>query len=204
MFNELTARLRALPGIDGAAEAYIVPVSGSGWNNNIVLGGQARKENVNFNAVGPGYFRTMATPILAGRDFGDRDTPNSGKVAIVTEQFAKVFFDGASPVGRTFQVDEGQGVERPVYEIVGLVKDAKYTDLRQTPPRMVCFALLQGGGGPNALVLRTGGDPSALAAVLDRGAATGADPWVASGVQRSARIFARAGQSRADGPSAAV
>jgi predicted permease len=130
-FDEMTARLRALPGIDSAAEVFIVPVSGSGWNNRIVLGGAPRKENVNFNSIGPGYFRTMATPMLAGRDFDGRDTTGSRKVAIVTERFAGTFFAGRNPVGQTFQVEEGAGVERPVYEIVGLVKDAKYTDLRE-------------------------------------------------------------------------
>src|SRR6185503_4673836 len=130
MFNDLTERLRHLPGVDTAAEAFIVPVSGSGWNNRIVLNGEARKENVNFNSVGPGYFRTVATPLLVGRDFDERDTPASRKVVVVTEQFAKMFFDGQNPVGRTFQVEEGVGVERPVYEIVGLAKDTKYGDMR--------------------------------------------------------------------------
>jgi len=131
VFNDLVARVRALPGVDAAAETFIVPVSGSGWNNRIVVNGEVRKENVNFNAVGIGYFRTMGTALLAGRDFDDRDTPASGKVAIVTEQFAKKFFGGENPIGRTFQIQEGVGVERPVYNIVGLVKDAKYTNLRE-------------------------------------------------------------------------
>jgi putative ABC transport system permease protein len=130
-FDDLIARLRAIPGIDAVAEAFIVPMSGSGWNNRIVLNGAARKENVNFNAVGPGYFRTLATPMLTGRDFDARDTVASRKVAIVTERFAKTFFDGANPVGRTFQIEEGAGVERPVYEIVALVKDTKYFQLRE-------------------------------------------------------------------------
>ena len=130
-FEELSARLRALPGVDAAAEAFIVPVSGSGWNNRIVIDGAARTQNVNFNEVGRGYFRTLATPMLAGRDFDDRDTTQSRKVAIVTERFANLFFEGRNPIGRTFQVEEGAGVERPVFEIVGLVKDAKYTDLRE-------------------------------------------------------------------------
>jgi predicted permease len=129
--NALAARLAAIPGVDAAAEAFIVPVSGSGWNNRLVIDGKAQPHNVNFNAVGPGYFRTLATPVLAGRDFSDRDTPNSGKVAIVTEEFTRKFFGGANPVGRTFQIEEGVGVERPVYEIVGLVKDNKYSDLRE-------------------------------------------------------------------------
>jgi predicted permease len=130
-FHEAVERVRAIPGVDSAAETFIVPVSGAGWNNRIVLNGLARKENVNFNAIGQGYFHTMATPLLAGRDFSDRDSENSAKVAIVTERFAKLFFDGQNPVGRTFQIEEGAGVERPVYEIVGLVRDAKYTDLRE-------------------------------------------------------------------------
>ncbi len=130
-FNDMTARLRALPGVDAAAEALIIPVSGAGWNDRVVIDGTPRPDNVNFNAVGPTYFRTMATPILAGRDFDGRDVQNSQRVVIVTEQFARKFFDGQSPIGRTFQIEEGAGVDRPVYEIVGLVKDAKYTDLRE-------------------------------------------------------------------------
>jgi predicted permease len=107
-----------------------------------VVRGETRKEIVNFNAVGAGYFKTMATPMLAGRDFDTRDTSNAGRVAIVTEQFAKTFFGGRNPVGGTFQIEEGAGVERPVYQIVGLVKDAKYTDLREefTPVAFVAAA----------------------------------------------------------------
>jgi putative ABC transport system permease protein len=130
-FDEIAARLGGLPGVDSIAEVAIVPVSGSVWNNTIVVRGQARKENVNFNQVGRGYFNAMATPIVAGRDFEARDTPASRRVAIVTERFARTFFDGGNPVGATFQIEEGVGVERPVYEIVGLVKDAKYTSLRE-------------------------------------------------------------------------
>src|SRR5262249_37363151 len=58
-FAELTAKIAAIPGVASAAQAYIVPVSGSGWNNNIVIAGKRYKENVNFNQVSAGYFRTM-------------------------------------------------------------------------------------------------------------------------------------------------
>ena len=105
-----------------------------GWNQNIVVDGKTYNDRghvVNFNGVGPGYFRTMGTPMLAGRDFSASDSLNSAKVAIVSEQFAAKFFGGGSPIGRTFQIEEGVGVERPLYQIVGLVKDAKYTNLRE-------------------------------------------------------------------------
>ena len=130
-FNDIAARLGGLPGVDGAAEVAIVPVSGAGWNDTIVVHGTPQKENVNFNSVGPGYFRTMATPVVAGRDFDARETMTSGKVAIVTERFAQMFFAGRNPVGETFQIEERQDGDRPTYQIVGLVKDAKYTDLRE-------------------------------------------------------------------------
>jgi putative ABC transport system permease protein len=123
-----------VPGVDAAAEAFIVPVSGSGWNQTIVVDGKTysdRAHVVNFNSIGPDYFKTMGTPLLAGRDFNAGDALNAPKAAIVTERFAKLFFEGRSPVGRSFQIAEGVGVERPVYHIVGLVKDAKYTDLRE-------------------------------------------------------------------------
>jgi predicted permease len=130
-FDDMTARLRALPGVDAAAETFIVPVSGAGWNERIVIAGQVRTENVNFNAIGPAYFRTMATPLIAGRDFDGRDVRNSQRVAIVTEQFARKFSGGQSPIGQMFQVEEGAGVDSPMYQIVGLAKDAKYTNLRE-------------------------------------------------------------------------
>jgi len=130
-FAEITAKLAALPGVASAAQVYIMPVSGSGWNNNIVIDGKKYTENVNFNEVSAGYFRTMGTPILAGRDFDERDTPGAEKAVIVTQLFTQKFFAGQNPIGRTFQVDETPGQPRPLCRIVGVVKDTKYTDLRE-------------------------------------------------------------------------
>ena len=145
-YNALRERLRAIPGVDDVAEAFIVPVSGAGWNNTLVVEGKTYSDQtytVNFNRVTSGYFKTMATPMLAGRDFDEHDTPASTKVAIVTEQFARKFFDGQNPVGRHFQIEEGAGVERPQYEIVGLVKDVKYTNLREEFTPIVFLAATQ-------------------------------------------------------------
>jgi predicted permease len=108
-----------------------MPVSGAGWNNEIVLNGTKISDPVNFNEVGAGYFRTMGTPILAGRDFDERDAPGAEKSAIVTELFAKKFLAGQNPIGQRFQIDEAPGTPQPVYRIVGVVKDTKYTDLRE-------------------------------------------------------------------------
>jgi putative ABC transport system permease protein len=131
LYDEVTRRVAALPGVASAAQAFIIPVSGSGWNNHILIDGVKAKDNVNFNSVSSGYFRTMGTPILAGRDFDAHDTPGAEKSVIVTELFARMFFAGRNPIGQVFQIEEPPGAPRPLNRIVGLVKDTKYTDLRE-------------------------------------------------------------------------
>jgi putative ABC transport system permease protein len=143
VFADITARIAAQPGVESAAQAFIVPTSGSGWNNNLVIDGKKRNENVNFNRVSGGYFRTMGTPILAGRDFDDREVAGSQRAAIVTQRFAEMFFPGRNPIGGTFQIDEPPGQPQPVSRIIGVVKDTKYTDLREEFTPLVFFAASQ-------------------------------------------------------------
>ncbi|MCI0620120.1 MAG: ABC transporter permease [Acidobacteria bacterium] len=101
-----------------AAQVNFTPliISGSGWNNNVgpdgAVAGGSGKESY-FNRVGPGYFRTMGTPLIAGRDFNDSDTLSSPKVAIVNELFASKFFGGSNPVGRTFHRETEAGKPEP-------------------------------------------------------------------------------------------
>ena len=130
-YTQIVERIRAVPGVMHVAEAFIAPMSGSGWNQNIVIDGQQRDGNVNFNRIGPDYFRAMETPLVAGRVFGPEDRPGSTPTAIVNESFAREYFGGANPVGRAFQLVAGMG-EAPVhYQIVGLVRDTKYGHLRE-------------------------------------------------------------------------
>jgi putative ABC transport system permease protein len=143
VYQEITDRLRGLPGVAGASQAFIVPVSGNGWNNNIVIGGRKYSENVNFNSVSAGFFRTMGTPMLAGRDFDEHDAGPSRKVVIVNQSFADTFFAGKNPIGQTFQIDEGPGVPQPAFEIVGIVKNTKYYDLREPFGPIGFFAAAQ-------------------------------------------------------------
>ena len=124
-------RIRAVPGVRDAAETFIVPISGSGWNNHIVIGGVAQQTMTNFNGVGIDYFRALGTPIIDGRDFDRTDNPESTRVAIVNESFARTFFPGKNPVGQSFQIQASIGEPRPLHHIVGLVKDTKYNDLRE-------------------------------------------------------------------------
>lgn len=129
--RDLLDRLRAIPGVASAASARLVPASGNAWNDDIAIeGSRAEPRVANINLIGPGYFRTLGTPFLAGRDFDDRDSLASPAVAIVTETFVKRFLPGGSPIGKTFVQKRAGAVDRR-FEIVGLVRDTKYTDLRE-------------------------------------------------------------------------
>jgi predicted permease len=136
--RELLDRVRAIPGVDSAADASIVPISGNSWNDNIfVEGSEKLKGTPNFSQITPGYFRTLRTPFLAGRDFDDHDTATSPKVAIVNETFVSKILNGANPIGVRIRQETYQGRPTPTYEIVGLVKNTKYRDLREEPRSIV-------------------------------------------------------------------
>jgi predicted permease len=144
VYNTIVERLGAIPGVDGAAEAFIAPLSGSGWNNSIVMDGQVQPGYVNFNSVGPGYFRTLATPLRAGREFTTHDGADSAPVAIVNELFVRKYLPGVYPLGRVFHIQDRPGEEpNPRYQIVGVVADTKYTDLREELPPIAYLSALQ-------------------------------------------------------------
>ena len=131
--RELLEQVRAVPGVTAAASAVIVPLGGDFWNDYIhIEGTEIQRKEANFNRVSPGYFGTMGTAFLAGRDFDDRDAGGSEPVAIVTETFARTFLPGQNPIGRAVQIEQEamSGVVQR-FRIVGVVKDTKYGDLRE-------------------------------------------------------------------------
>jgi hypothetical protein len=95
----LLARVQAIPGVSSAAEVLMVPLGHAGWDDNIDIPDGPQRQDVTFNRVSPGYFQTMETPLLAGRDFNQRDTPKSPGAAIVNQTFAHMLFGGGNPVG---------------------------------------------------------------------------------------------------------
>jgi putative ABC transport system permease protein len=142
--RDLLERVRAVPGVDAAADASVVPVSGYGWNENIWIAGDEKRQGLSrFDRVSPGYFATMKTELLDGRDFDNRDTATSPRVAIVNETFARKLLNGENPIGKTFRIDAWVGAPSPMYQIVGFVKDAKYEDLREEPRAIVYVAQMQ-------------------------------------------------------------
>jgi predicted permease len=141
--RELIARMQAVAGVSSVAEALVVPMSHRGWDNNIDIPNGAQREDVTFNRVSAGYFRTMETPLLTGRDFNETDTPKAPRVAIVNEIFARKYFGSLSPVGRVFH-DAGKPDQ--TYQVIGLVKDTKYYELREDPVAIVFVSFTQANG----------------------------------------------------------
>ena len=131
-YRELLDRLRATPGVVSAAQVLLMPISGGGWDENTWADGSTGKhKDCFFNRVSPDYFKTMGTPLMGGRDFNDRDTPGAAKIAIVNEAFAAAIFGSANPLGRSFRTQGRPGKPDPIYEVVGVVRNTKYYEVRE-------------------------------------------------------------------------
>ncbi len=172
-FWEQTAEhLRSVPGVETVALADSPLLGGNGWNNFISVNGAPPNGILSYmRAVSPGWLEAMKIPLIDGRDFRPSDAqPGSG---LVNETFAKTYFDGADPVGKTFDLTLDDNV-RLRYQIVGLVGDVRYRDLREPilPQLYVPFHSIDGGGAPRKkgagifLVRTSGPFPRALAPVL--------------------------------------
>jgi len=139
--RELIERIQGIPGVQGAAGASVIPISGGGWNQNILV--DRKMKGLSWLArITPGYFKTLGTPFLAGRDFDDHDSLNAPKAAIVNETFASKIL-GGSPLGKTFRLEMGPGEPDPVYQVVGLVKDTKYLHLKEEATSIAFFPAAQ-------------------------------------------------------------
>jgi putative ABC transport system permease protein len=143
--RDLVEHIQGIPGVDAAAETASIPISGSSWTNIAWMDGSdsSNGRDISRSLVGPGYFHTIGTPLLGGREFDDRDTPTSQNAAIVSEEFARKFFLGLNPIGKRFWIEKTPMGPQIVCEIVGLVKNSKYADLRQDFMPVAYFPISQ-------------------------------------------------------------
>ena len=147
VYQEIEARLRSLPGVVSVGSTQRTPVTQGGWSQPVEVGragAPARDEkDVWFQAVSPGYFGTLRTALLAGRDFNWHDDKTSVLVAIVNQSFVNEFFPSADPVGQSFRRIEGPVKPATTIQIVGVVKDSKYSSLHEAPFPQAFFPIAQ-------------------------------------------------------------
>jgi putative ABC transport system permease protein len=126
--RDLLEEVRSIPGIIDAASTTNAPLLGSSWSHGLHIGGKGTWAR--FAWVSPGYFHTMGIPLRMGRDFNRYDTASSARVALVNETFVRNQLGGSNPIGQTLRTSPEPNYPATVYEIIGVVADAKYSSIR--------------------------------------------------------------------------
>lgn len=170
-YTQILEELRATRGVRSAAALLIRPIGGAMWNERFWVAGFTPKSDTdavcNMNAISPGYFHTMRTPLIAGRDFSPSDTETSERVIIVTQQTAQHYFGAASPLGQTIEIALA-GQEKVAFRVVGVVGNSKYFGLVEKNSRIAYIPFPQQHRPSSSMqfALRYDGDPKE---VLDAG-----------------------------------
>jgi len=137
-YRDLLESVRAIPGVESASIGAIRLLDDNDWNSPARIEGYEAKPGENmqqhFNMVSPGYFATLGMKVIAGRDFSLADDNGPG-VVVVNQSFVRRYFGDRSPIGRHLNLFESGRLKMP--EIVGVVSDSKYDDLRDDRPRQV-------------------------------------------------------------------
>ncbi len=166
--KELLDEIRSVPGVLSAATTTNVPLSQGSWTHGVRVGSQ--EGNSKFTWVSPNYFETMGIPIVRGRSFTLDDTTSSPRVAVVNETFIRRYLSGVEPIGQTLRTGQEPNYPSTVYEIVGVIPDTKYNDLRgQIPPMTFAPASQFPNQGPwSNVMIHSNLTPAAIAATAKR------------------------------------
>src|SRR6185436_12978722 len=163
LYERLEQELGTIPGATGIAMARVALLAGNNSGSSVSVEGFARGPDTdsdsNYNEINPGYFRTLGVPLIAGREFTSADSETASKVAIVNEAFAKKFNLGRDAVGKHM----ARGSGKLDTEIIGLVQNAKYSEVKQEVPPVFFTPYQQSGRiGSITVYVRGAGDPAQL------------------------------------------
>src|SRR5262249_38790986 len=166
IFSQLIDRVKATPGVQSAGAILSLPLNGDTFNLGrfALLEGRApvleNATNAMYYSVTPDYFGTLQIPLKQGRLFTDHDNAQSPKVVIVNETMARQLWPGESPIGRRFTIWRDETFSR---EVVGVIGDTKRSLDKDAELQMYVPYAQDGNWGGLSLVVRTAGEPSALA-----------------------------------------
>ncbi|MGA2742781.1 MAG: ADOP family duplicated permease [Bryobacteraceae bacterium] len=166
--RELLDEVRETPGVLDAATTTNTPLTGGSWEHGIRIGGV--EGNSKFTWVSPEYFDAMGIPVVRGRGFSQTDTTASPRVAVVNKTFVRRFLRGADPIGQTLRTGQEPNYPSTVYQIVGVIPDTQYNDLRgETPPMTFAPAAQFPSQGPWMVVMiHSNAPPAAIGATIKR------------------------------------
>jgi predicted permease len=162
-YREMADGLRRQPGVQSVSYANIIPFTDRQWDEYFSAPG-GKSSNIYENAVAPEYFRTMRIPLFEGRDFRWNDTIPGGLKVILNQTAAKFLFPDRSSIGQTITKQEFDKFFR--YEVIAVVGNAKYEDLRSAPPPTAYVPMTQDDGEHSRsyyAVTRTDGPAAPLA-----------------------------------------
>ncbi len=172
LYHDLDEHFSHLPGVTSLSFSSITPLSGSNWTGAVHLPGGA-DHDVFHNRVGLNYFRTMRIPLLEGREFSSQDDPHSGTKIILNRAAAKMLFPAGDALGKqvreaTYIDGSFKGKEEESYQVVGVVGNTKYTQLRDPAPPTGYFSSTQATETKPSYtaILRINGPVAPLAAAI--------------------------------------
>ncbi|MBV8863804.1 MAG: ABC transporter permease, partial [Acidobacteriaceae bacterium] len=150
--RRLLEEVRSIPGVLSAATTTNIPLVGGSWEHGIRAG--SAEGTSKFTWVSPGYFETMRTPLIMGRDFNQADSSASQRVAVVNKTFVRRFLGNGNPIGQTLRTEQEPKYPSTVYRIIGVIPDTKYNNLRDvTPPMTFAPAAQFPAAGPWTVML---------------------------------------------------
>jgi predicted permease len=169
-YDTALERLRALPGVNGAALVERLPFSPNIHGQSIFIEGREYAADdlgaaTDVTRVTPGYFKTLGIQIRQGREFDERDTFTSPGVIIINEAMARRYWAGESAVGKRVRTRSTSG---PLFEVIGVVANHKVRTIGEAPRPFIHFARSQGYNPSASFIVRTDGDPSQLVQTMRR------------------------------------
>ena len=164
-------KVSALPGVEHAAFAWGVPLTGNSWPGTIDVEGQppAAKPSdrlaLPIRSVTQGYFELLQLPLVEGRDFRSTDSRQAPRVAIINRAFAERYFKGVTAIGKKVWLGPR---DQPAHEIIGVVNNARTSDLTRAAEPEIYMSLWQNSAFSKDLIIRTAADPRSIAAAVQR------------------------------------